>query len=177
MKKLTLFFLSFILIICSAVSFAACFFFDNYQEEVQSKLSSLINAIQEEDSNKIKSLFASSRISDNEDFDSEIEALIAYYEGEFVARKDMAVCTNEDKDSGVYIKYYEITYDFTTTVETYRMAVKWYVKDTKHSENLGIWSLYFIKYEDDITKDEHAYWGDGLWTDGINIGTVYEGEW
>lgn len=177
MKKLVVSLTVFILSICGMISFSACFFIDGYQEEVQSKMTSLINAIQEEDRAKIKSLFASNRISNKEGFDSDIDTLIAYYNGEFTAYIDHAIYTDNDKDSGIVKKYYDITYDFTTTAEKYRMAVKWYVKDTSDSKNLGIWSLYIIKYEDDPSKDEHAYWGDGLWTDGIHIGTVYEGEW
>lgn len=177
MKKTVLTTVLLIFTVFCTTLLSACFFIDDYMEEAQSRMTSLINAIQEEDRAKIKSLFASNRISNKEGFDSDIDTLIAYYNGEFTAYIDHAIYTDNDKDSGIVKKYYDITYDFTTTVEKYRMAIKWYVKDTSDSKNLGIWSLYIIKYEDDPSKDEHAYWGDGLWTDGIHIGTVYEGEW
>ena len=74
------------------------------------------------------------------------------------------------------VKSYDMTYDFNTNICKYRLAIKWCAQDTSNADNVGIWSLYIIRAEDDITPN-HAYWGDCLWTNGINIGKVYDGEW
>lgn len=53
-------------------------------------------------------------------------------------------------------------------VTVYEIAYKYCVRDTEDSGNTGIWSLY-IRYGADTASDD-IYFGDGLWTDGINIG-------
>ena len=55
-----------------------------------------------------------------------------------------------------------------TDKQTYRIAIQDCVIDETNSANVGIWSLYIIKMEDD-TDPSFAYWGDGKNTPGINI--------
>ena len=50
----------------------------------------------------------------------------------------------------------------------YRIAIQSFTVDTANPNNVGIWSLYIIKAEDD--EDPYsAYRGDGKYTPGIHI--------
>lgn len=80
-----------------------------------------------------------------------------------------------DKDSSVERKWYNMSYDVTTSVEIYRMAFVWCAKDTSDDNNVGIESYYILKASDDPNYPQYSYGGDGAWTPGINIGKIYVG--
>ena len=42
-------------------------------------------------------------------------------------------------------------------------------EDNYDDGNLGLYSIYIIRFEDTDTK--YTYWGDGNWTPGINVMT------
>jgi hypothetical protein len=128
----------------------------------------LIGKIIGKDNEAVKTLFANNKVKNIEGFDESIDSLMAYYEGDYVSYINQGLMTGADKDNGVSHKYYQMSCDITTTIRVYRMALKWYVKDTADAGNAGIWSLYIIKMEDD-TEPEFAYVGDGEWKNGIHI--------
>ena len=65
------------------------------------------------------------------------------------------------------------SYDIETTQDKYRLAMEIIMADTTDAGNVGIRSLYIIRFEDD-TDQNCAYRGDGAYTPGINIGKVQE---
>ncbi|MEG1706244.1 MAG: DUF5104 domain-containing protein [Clostridia bacterium] len=145
---------------------------ENYSDEdiAKKNIEKLINVIQEKDREGIKALFAPNKIDDIENFDKRIDDLFNYCQGKYIPSEDeVGAMTEMDKNDGITIKHQIISYDFTTTVEKYRLAVKWYLQDASVAENVGIWSFYIIKFDDDFNK-AFRYGGDGLWTSGINIG-------
>ena len=66
-------------------------------------------------------------------------------------------------------KFYELSYDVTTTETIYRMAILWCAEDSDDPGNVGIWSFYIIRYEDDTPRSKY-YHITGRMAIGINIG-------
>jgi len=131
--------------------------------------SKLIEALNSNDLTKIESLFAKNIVNNINDFENQTIRLLDYYQGESVSYKKYSIGITEDKDKKIYAKYFNMSLDITTTEEIYRIATIWYVDDTNDNNNIGIWSLYIIKFSNDLYP-EKAYGGDGLWTNGIHIG-------
>ena len=65
--------------------------------------------------------------------------------------------------------------DITTTEDVFRIAIIWHIQDTEDIGNVGIWSFYIIRFEDDPYPN-YAYGGDGLLSPGLHIGKTYIGE-
>jgi hypothetical protein len=148
----------------------SCIIKDTDESIAKGKRDQLISAIQNEDRAAIKALFASNKIADIENFDESIDELLAYYEGDYVSSYSGGLETRDSKNNGHVFKYYSMSYDVTTTVSVYRIALLWYVTDTANVGNVGIWSLYILNKEDD-TNQEYSYWGDGTRSPGIHIAT------
>mgnify|MGYP001623772419 FL=1 len=181
MKKLATAALTFILVLISIIPMAGCDFFGDIfapsdNEDADNKLEAFVGCLQNEDREGIKSLFSKNKITELEDFADSIEELLLYYDGEFVSVTRHSTGVKDDKDSGIERKWYNMSYDVTTSVATYCMAFFWCTKDTGDSGNIGIESFYIIKATDNPNYPQYSYRGDGLWTNGINIGKIYSGD-
>jgi hypothetical protein len=143
-------------------------FIDTDTSIAKGKRDQLISALQNKDHAAIKALFASNKIADIENFDESIDALLAYYEGDYVSQTGGGPATLSGKDGRLVYKYYLMSNDITTTVSVYRIAIKWYVTDTANAGNVGIWSLYILNMEDK-TEQDPSYWGDGDNSLGIHV--------
>ena len=179
MKKSAIFCLTAILLLASAFSMAGCAFFDDLfapsdDEDADNKLNSFVECLQNEDGDGIKALFAQNKIASLSDFDESMEELFLYYDGEFVSVTRHSTGVEDDKDSGIKRKWYNMSYDVTTSAAIYRMAFFWCAKDTGDSGNVGIESFYILKADDDPNYPQYTYRGDGAWTPGINIGKTHE---
>ena len=98
-----------------------------------------------------------------------MDCLFDYYRGEFVSYDDWGgPGVEQSVDNGRKKKEMYSTYDIKTSEQMYRIAIQSFTVDTANPNNVGIWSLYIIKAEDD--EDPYsAYRGDGKYTPGIHI--------
>ena len=143
-------------------------------EDADNKLQAFVECLNNEDREVIKSLFAKNKVAEISNFDDSIEELLLYYDGEYISVERHSTGVEEDKDSGIERKWYNMSYDVTTDTQIYRMAFYWCAKDTGDKGNVGIESFYVIKAADDSNYPQYTYRGDGLWTIGINIGKTHE---
>ena len=78
------------------------------------------------------------------------------------------------RDNGEKVIFHNFGHNEVTTKYSYDFAFRWCSRDTADEGNVGLWSVYVKRYEyDEETYSETLrtpYWGDGLWTKGINIG-------
>ena len=154
------------------VIFTGCLNLKSDEQIVTEKLMELVSALQDKNHDDIKSLFAPNIISSLDNFDDSINDLTAYYDGVYESFDEGGLITEQDRDSGIDRKWFNMSHDVTTNVDIFRIAIIWYVIDTGDTKNIGIWSLYIIKFDDDTTP-EYSYRGDGWWTNGIHIGKPY----
>ena len=148
------------------------FFFDTDENDANKKKVELLDSLQSGDHSKIKALFAPNKIADINDFDEDIDELLSYYKGEYLSFEKGGPMTLTDKHYGEVIKYYDMSFDVTTTEDKYRFSIIWCVKCTFDKDNVGIWSLNIIRFDDDADP-KASYRGDGSQTPGINIGRIH----
>lgn len=172
-KKITLLIYTIIIMLVS-VLLTSCNFFKSDDEIIEEKIVELINAIETENKETLKKLFAKSKIENIDDFDESMNNLLDYYKGSFISKFNQPHGKFRDKDGNFSTTYFLPSCDITTTVGVYRLAFYLCTEYTTDKNSLGIWSLYIIKMEDFNDSPEVAYRGDGLWSLGINIGKVYE---
>lgn len=76
---------------------------------------------------------------------------------------------SDEIENGDRKKSMDLSCDVVTNVREYRFLFLDITVDDYNPDNVGIWSLYVIKKEDD-TDPQMGYGGDGKYTPGINIG-------
>lgn len=146
------------------------FFARNDKQIANEQLEALLEAIQSKNAQAVKELFSDNAWAESGNMEKSILVLFDYFQGELVSYKSWAgPSVHATKNHGEYWKSYDCTYDFETTQDKYRLAMEIITVDTADTDNVGIQSLYIIRFEDD-TRPNFAYWGDGEHTPGINIG-------
>ena len=146
------------------------FFARNNKQIANEQLEALLEAIQSKNAQAVKELFSDNAWAESGNMEKSILVLFDYFQGELVSYKSWAgPSVHATKNHGEYWKSYDCTYDFETTQDKYRLAMEIITVDTTDADNIGIRSLYIIRFEDD-TRPNFAYWGDGEHTPGINIG-------
>lgn len=134
------------------------------------KFIELIDVVQTQDINTLKSLFSKNALKEAENLDESIRHLFDYFQGELVSYNNWGGPGVEaEMEYGDYQEVYDATYDFETAQDKYRLWMEIITVDTTDADNVGIRSLYIIRFEDD-TRPDFAYRGDGEHTPGINIG-------
>ena len=146
------------------------FFARNDKQIANEQLEALLEAIQSKNAQAVKELFSDNAWAESGNMEKSILVLFDYFQGELVSYKSWAgPSVHATKNHGEYWKSYDCTYDFETSKDKYRLAMEIVTVDTTDADNIGIRSLYIIRFEDD-TDQNCAYWGDGEHTPGINIG-------
>lgn len=148
-------------------------FNDTDEKTANSRMDKVLEAIKNKDKDALKAMFSKKSITQAEEFDQSITNLFDYFQGDFVSYNNWGGPMSEgginEDGSGRNWKRIDSTYDVKTSKNEYRFAIQEYIQDTADKNNVGVWSLYIIKMEDDIDP-QFAYWGDGKDTPGINIG-------
>ena len=114
------------------------------------KLEELLEAIENQDSSAIMSLFSESSI---EEFEASTKELINYYSGVHQSIEPLSGGMSSSYNSdGKKDEQRTLTRSFVVTTSecVYRMSLGLTEKDTANSENIGINYFYIIKKEDDI---------------------------
>lgn len=157
----------------------------------------ILKELQSGEPEKFKALFAPNALAQVEDIDGEIEELLEYYDGYFVALgiRNVGFELTDKRDENGKLEGYSYKYsddiqlseypggdvyglsekgpdtsvDYFANRTYYGICFEWTIRDDEDEGNVGLWSLYIIQKES-ISRKDPAYWGDGLWTRGINIG-------
>lgn len=139
--------------------------------KITNKLEELLEAIENQDSSAIMSLFSESSKEHIEEFEASTEELINYYSGVHQSTDSLigaSITHSRDEKNGEQ-RTLANAFEVTTSECVYRIWLAWNEKDTANSENIGINYFYIIKKEDDINLFA-GYCGDAKETPGINIG-------
>lgn len=142
--------------------------FSNDDHEVcDGLIEHLTTSLSENDVASAKSLFAPRLYMNIETFDTDLQALIDYYDGELTSingRVDTGEYSNYDYEE----KHHSLEYTVITTKDTYRFSIYYVVKDSRTEDNVGILNLYVLKLSED-EYPEKRYFGALISSDGIYV--------
>ena len=166
--------LTFLLCSCSVGSFLKTILgkvLKNYDADAEEYaiMIKVLDAIQNRDEDALRKLFSQNTIAQVDGFDQTIIDLFDYYQGSYTSLEWKGSGGGAKWGDGEKKKYSDFGYDVKTTENIYRFSIAYCEVDTLDEENVGIYSLYIIKMEDD-TDPQFGYGGDGKDTPGINIG-------
>lgn len=158
------------IMICACANRGDSMILDDDRTIANKKLEEVLTAVQKQDKDTLTALFSADSLKNVEMFHAQIDELFTYFEGDIESYNDWGGPVVETARE--YFKVHEAmesNYDVKTTKGSYRIAIRTITRDSWDSNNVGIQSLYIIKLEDDPLPQD-AYWGDGEFTPGINIG-------
>lgn len=141
--------------------------YDTDSQQADSHVEQILKAIEDQNTKDMANLFSSTVRESVFDLDLQIEELFSFCDGSVVFFDRIASGSSGEKVEGKYYKEIEATYDFSTTMGDYRMALLICTIDSECPENVGIQSIFITKAED--SDKTYAYWGDDEWIPGINI--------
>lgn len=130
-------------------------------------LQELTQALEQQDAEKIKSLFSDNIVSEVPELDAQIDQLCGFYTGTVVGTVDRGSSAHMEKKGSYRREVVNASYDLTTTGGEYRIAFQFCSIDTTDPGEVGIHSMYMIKAE--ASNMEFAYWGGYKWLPGIVI--------
>jgi hypothetical protein len=141
-------------------------FIESDEDVANAKMDKVLAAIKNKDKDSLKLLFSKKAVAESKNLEASVAKLFEFFKGKYISYNDWGGPGVEDTSSGW--KRIDSTYDVKTSKGKYRFAIRTMANDPGNEDNIGIYSLYIIKMEDDPYKD-YAYWGDGEWTPGINF--------
>lgn len=145
-------------------------FFKSDEQIAKENIENVLAAIQNEDHDKIKSMFSKS-VLEQQNIDESIYELFEYFEGTVESYDDGAgPYVSTQKDDSFVCQTMESSVDIKTNICEYRIAMQYVVIGA--AEDIGIVSIYIIKSADDPYSD-YRYWGDGNFLPGIHIGVPH----
>lgn len=142
--------------------------FTSNRDQESGLLEELISCVESQDQSELAKYFAP-QLTASDTFEQQCADLFDFYNGTMESNEWMGGITERSKKPGCKRINRKISYDVYTTDATYRFAILFCTMDTQDEGNIGIQSLYIIRFED--TDPQYSYWGDGNWTLGINVMT------
>ena len=161
--------LAFLLALAVLLSASSCALVRSDLEQMQDTFMDVMEKIQSADREGILSLL-SREAKELADVENQVDGLISYVSGMMMSSFTRYANTSFSEDSE--LKEYRYCYQFSTTGGAYRMYIYEIAGAKGMPEREGIFSIYVIRREEDISNGE--YRGDGMDTPGIHIGLV---EW
>jgi hypothetical protein len=143
-------------------------------DEANSCATRILNALNNRNVDDIKFCLSQNMTVTQTNIDDEINELLSYYIGDYIDREKIGFeeSTTKNSDGKIIQRYVNSSFKVATSSCSYYIAFRWCDRDNNDIYNTCLWSLYVIK-ADEYNSDE-PYWGDGLWTNGINIGITKE---
>lgn len=158
------------IILCITVFSACSSFYSNEFDYSSGIINEIFAAIKTYDENKMVDIFAPASTVDKESFLKSVNELFEYCGAcEVLSLKLGTINSDVLSENGNRKLIYVFSYEVITNTDAYRVFIKATRTDSLNEKNVGVNSLYIIRFEDD-TDTSTAYKGDEKYTEGINIG-------
>ena len=129
--------------------------YDPTKQMVNNQLTVILNAVTSQDAAAVKAQFAPNAIAVQPELDSQIEALLAYYNNETWEFEIPATGISESRnETGGTTRSYEM-HSRIDGEKYYLVSMHAVVNDTTEPDNVGIWSLFLLHV--DVPVRERYY--------------------
>jgi hypothetical protein len=126
-------------------------------------LEKILNGLDNQDKEEIKSLFSPNAINEVETLDEDIEKLLEFYKGKSIECKFSSGPSSAVRNQGIEIDEVNADYYVTTDMKEYVLRFTVYTVDTGDEDNCGLHMIYLISKED---ADKPFSWEQGY---GVHI--------
>ena len=142
--------------------------FDN--ENKDQLLDQVLSAIQNEDRGYLKSLFSKKALSEVDDFDSGVQRLFDFFDGDVISYEFHAEGISDKKNDGIRTTKKRWWYTVNTNTGEYLFFFLEYPRDEENPDNVGLYMLQVIKLEDRTTLFDG---GQTILSPGVYVPSEY----
>lgn len=128
------------------------------EKKADARIEQILDAIKNEDREGLKSLFSKQALDEAKDFDSEIDYLFDFVQGDVDSWERDKWSSDESIDKGKNSEMIRSWYTVNTHKEKYMFFIIDFTEDTINPNNAGLYTLRVIKAEDRDTQ--FTYWQD-----------------
>jgi len=114
-------------------------------EKIDARMEEIILAIKNKDKEALKSLFSTKALDEASAFDSELDSLFDFIQGNIESWERDNWATDEDRDYGKKTLMIRFPFTITTDEDVYELFVIDYNTDTINPNNQGIYMLEVSK--------------------------------
>jgi len=123
---------------------------DSDDTKANARLEQVIEAIKNKDKDALESLFSKKALEETVDFDSSMNDLLDFFQGEVDSwKKSSGSTVFESNDYGHVKKEVSSYYYVNTDKQKYFFLLQDYPVDTDHLDNVGLYLLLAVKSEDE----------------------------
>lgn len=124
-------------------------FEDSDQQVSDEIIETVLDGINNEDTDSIKNIFSEKAVSESENFDDNVQSLFDFIDGEVVSYEESDPPSSFDSsDSDYKIKLIKSYYYMSTNSEKYFILIENYAINTKNIDNQGVKCLIIVKADD-----------------------------
>ena len=124
----------------------------NEDKKADVRMEQVLSAIKDKDKEAMKALFSKQALDENKDFDSGIDYLFSFFQGDVKSSKIDKWSSDESTRDGKESLMLRSWYTVDTSKEKYLFFIIDYTKDTINPDNEGLYTLRVIKAEDKETQ-------------------------
>ncbi|HEX9059711.1 MAG TPA: DUF5104 domain-containing protein [Clostridia bacterium] len=154
----------FLIFIVSTFLFTSCSFgggrtlVSSEDKKADARIEQILSAIKDKDRETIKALFSKQALDESKDFDSGIDYLLSFFQGDVKSWKRDKWSSGESIEHGKKSVMLRSWYTVETDKDKYMFFIIDYTEDTINPNNAGLYTLRVIKAEDKDTQ--FTYWQD-----------------
>ena len=124
----------------------------NEEKKANARMEQIISAIEEKNEEALKSLFSKKALDETNDFDSEVDYLFNFLQGDIDSWKIFTWGSSESMSGGKRSEKLRSWYTLNTDKEEYIFLTIDFIADTINPDNAGLYTLRVIKSEDKDTQ-------------------------
>lgn len=154
MKKILIFLLLVsILLLCSCKEGSGKMsIFDDGDKKADTRIEEILEILKNKDQDALKAMFSKQALDEANDFDSSMEYLVEFFQGNVDSWKRDRFTSETSKESGKKSIMLISWYTVTTDEDMYMFFVIDYTENTITPDNAGLYTLRVIKAEDEETQ-------------------------
>lgn len=158
------------LLLCALLLSSCTFFlFNDFSDDSEKTIDTIVECIKTKDSEGIKELFAENALLETANLDKSIVDLFSYVTGDIINYDRFGGCYSSSKQDGEIFNIDFTRHKITTTDGVYILECKIVTKNTTNERNVGLWSMYIIREERETPIDSSTYRSNGSNVTGINV--------
>mgnify|MGYP004658863227 FL=1 len=143
--------------------------FMSMRKQTDALITELLSYMENQDQAAFLAQFAPNVISDPDMLEQQCNDLFQFFSGTVESQTWKGAQNSASKKLDEYHSETKVYYDIVTTEDHYRIAMNFCAEDNYDDGNLGLYSIYIIRFEN--TDPNHSYGGDSNWVPGINVVT------
>lgn len=140
-------FLSSFMLVSTFLGRGPTMLFSDESSRADTKFTSIINAIEQKDNERLKKLFSEKTQNEAQNLEKDIDDLFDFFKGEIISWEQISFYSSQHSEYGATLYRFHSRYQLTTTEEIYIFYINDCIKDSYEQSNIGLSAVCVCKEE------------------------------